>query len=208
MPSIPSQMGWGPKNIYLKIFIAALAICFWSTRISASSGPLETVKTGTEKVLHILKMEVGNTEKRRAEIRKVVDEYFDFDEMAKRALGPSWKEQPPVKQQEYVGAFSQFLFNVYIDKIEKYTDEEITYETKGEKGGRATVDAIIAGSRTEKIAIEYRIHLRDGKWRVYDVVIEGVGLVNNYRSQFSSILTRSSIDDLLKQLKEKNLQNK
>lgn len=192
----------------LKTLIVAFVICLMGSRLMASSSPLETVKAGTENVLHILKEQAGNQQKRRAEIRRVVDHYFDFDEMAKRALGPYWNEQPAAKQQEYVQAFSEFLFNVYIDKIEKYTDEKITYETGEQQGDRAVVDAVIAGSRPGEIPIEYRLHLTDGKWRAYDVVIEGVGLVNNYRSQFRSILSRSSFDDLLNRLKEKNLDNK
>lgn len=87
----------------------------------ASSGPLETVQAGTDKVLQILKEQAGSEQKRRAEIRKVVDQYFDFDEMAKRALGPQWNQQSAEKQREYVQAFSEFLFSVYINKIEKST---------------------------------------------------------------------------------------
>jgi len=203
-----SQMEWRRASVASKTFVIALVLGFLASQVIAASTPVEAVKAGTEKVLNILKEQPGNKQKQRAEIRKVVDEYFDFDEMAKRALGPHWNEQPPAKQQEYVQAFSEFLFGVYIDKIEKYTDEKVTYETKEGKGDRAVVNAVIAGSQTSKIPIEYRLQLKDGKWRAYDVVIEGVDLVNNYRSQFSSILANSSFDDLVNRLKGKNLRNK
>jgi len=189
----------------LNTLIITLAFCVSVSQAIASSGPLDTVQSGTEKVLTILKQQTGNEQRRRAEIRTVVDQYFDFEEMAKRALGPEWNNQPATKQQDYVGAFSEFLFSVYIDKIENYTDEKITYQPKEEEGDRAVVNAIVEGSKTGKIGLEYRLHSMAGSWKAYDVVIEGVGLVNNYRSQFSSILTNSSFDDLLNRLKEKNL---
>jgi phospholipid transport system substrate-binding protein len=190
-----------------KSFIAAIIFGFLASQAMAGSAPIDTVKTGTEKVLDLLKGQPESKQKRRDEIRKVVDEYFDFEEMAKRALGPPWNKQPATKQKEYVQAFSEFLFTVYIDKIEKYSDEKITFEGEEAKGDRAVVRSLVAGSQSGKIPIEYRLHLKDGKWRAYDVVIEGVDLVTNYRSQFTSILASSSFDDLVNRLKDKNLRN-
>jgi phospholipid transport system substrate-binding protein len=198
----------GRGSMALQAFSIALVLGFFVSRVEAGSTPLDTVKTGTEKVLHILGEHAGNKQKRRAEIRMVVDEYFDFGEIAKRALGPHWQKQPPEKQREYVQAFSDFLFGVYINRIEKYTDEKITYETKEERGDHALVDAIVVGSQTGRIAIQYRLHHKDGSWRAYDVVIEGVGLVDNYRGQFSSILANNSFSDLLNRLKDSNRRNK
>jgi phospholipid transport system substrate-binding protein len=202
----PSEPSWMRQCITLKLFVLAVCTCFLVSLAQAGSSPLETVQTGTEKVLHTLKEHAADSQKRREEIRKIVDNYFDFDEMAKRSLGPQWNKQAPAKQQEFVQAFSKFLFNVYIDKIEKYTDEKITYKEKEIQGDFALVDALVVGNQSGQIPLTYHLHLKDGNWKAYDVVIEGVGLVENYRSQFDSILSKGSFEDLLKQLREKNLQ--
>jgi phospholipid transport system substrate-binding protein len=199
------RTAWSQGSTVLKGFTIVLFLCIMASLGIASTTPVDTVKSGTNEVLKVLKQQSGHKEQRRTGIRKVVDEYFDFNEMAKRALGPRWKEQPPAKQQEFARTFSELLFNVYIDKIERYTDEQITYSAKTEQGDHAVVDALVTGSQTGKIAIEYHLHLKDGNWKAYDVAVEGVDLVNNYRSQFNSILSRSSFDDLLKMLREKNL---
>jgi phospholipid transport system substrate-binding protein len=133
-----------------------------------------------------------------------VDEYFDFEEMAKRSLGPQWGEQPPQKQKEFVEAFSHFLFNVYITRIEEYTGQEINYQSPKVESRFAIVEAIVLDNRAGEIPLEYRLHRQNGQWKAYDVVIEGVSLIRNYQSQFRSILARSSFDDLLKQLQKKN----
>jgi phospholipid transport system substrate-binding protein len=192
--------------IISRLLVAAICSCFFVGLAQAASSPLETVQTGTDKVLHTLKEHSGDSQKRREGIRKIVDDYFDFDEMARRSLGPHWNQQPPAKQQEFAQAFNKFLFNVYIDKIEKYTDEKITYKQGETKDNFAIVDALVVGNQSGQISLIYHLHLKDGNWKAYDVVIEGVGLVENYRSQFDSILSRGSFEDLLKQLREKNLQ--
>lgn len=194
-------------RLVLKTFIITFVLGCFASQALASSPPLETVKTGTNKVLHILKEQGGNKQQQRAEIRKIADQYFDFHMMSKRALGPYWKKLTPAKRQQYVKAFSQFLFNRYIDKIEKYTDQKISYQMKGKSGNYAIVDVVITGSQTGRIPIAYRLHQINGNWRAYDVVIQGVSLVKNYRSQFKSILARKSFSDLMQRLKQKNSQN-
>ncbi|MDY0040478.1 MAG: ABC transporter substrate-binding protein [Desulforhabdus sp.] len=176
MPSIHSSIKSRLTAVALKTsmltFALTLFFCVSIYQAGAGSGPLETVQTGTEKVLTILKQQTGNEQKRRAEIRTVVDQYFDFEEMAKRALGPEWNNQPAARQQDYVRAFSEFLFSVYIDKIEKYTDEKITYQPKEEEGDRAVVNALVEGSKTGKIGLEYRLHSRAGSWKAWLITTE------------------------------------
>jgi phospholipid transport system substrate-binding protein len=203
-----ARTGWWRSRSILNRFSIAALLCFLVSPVIASSTALETIKAGTDRVLQILKQQAGSKQTRRAEIRKVVDEYFDFNEMARRSLGPLWRRQSPEKQQEFTLAFSQFLFNVYIDKIEKYTDEKISYDTQRVEGDYAVVDAVVTGTQTGQITIEYHLHFKDGNWKAYDVAVEGIDLVNNYRSQFNSILLRRSFDDLLKLLREKNLQER
>ena len=99
------------------------------------------------------------------------------------------------------------LFNTYIGRVEKYTNEKITYNQKRREGDYAVIEALVTGGQPGAIPIDYYLRLEDGNWKVYDVVIEGMGLVTNYRDQFNSILSRSSFDDLLRQLKNKIAQS-
>lgn len=195
------------EKLALKSFLIAFMLCGFASQAVASPSPLDTVKTGTNDVLHILQGHSASRQQQRAEIRKIADNYFDFHMMSKQALGPYWNKLAPAKQQAYVKAFSQFLFNQYINKVEKYTDQKILYEMKGKSGPYAIVNVVIEGRQTGKIPIAYRLHLSNGKWRAYDVVIQGVSLVNNYRSQFRSVLTRHSFADLMQRLEQKNIQN-
>lgn len=180
-----------------------LCLCLWTSQAKASEGPVQAVQNGTNQVLHLLKEYHQDTPALREKIRAVVDRYFDFDAIAKRALGRRWRSEPPEKMREFTRYFSRLLFNTYIGKIENYTDEKITYGLQQKGDDYAVVDAVVTGSQVGKVTLQYYMHLKGGSWKVYDVVIEGVGLVTNYRGQFNSILTRSSFDDLLKQLKEK-----
>ncbi len=190
-----------------KTLISALCLCLWASQAIAAENPQAVIKTGTDQVLQLLKRYPEDTRDRREKIRTVVvkylDEYFDFDEIAKHALGTRWNEQPPEKQQEFSRDFSQLLFSTYIGKIEKYVHEKITYNQKEIEGNRAVIETLEAGDQSCKVPVDYYLRLKDGKWKVYDVAIEGIDLVANYRGQFESILLRKSFDDLLRQLKEK-----
>jgi len=195
------QIGWVSRGTIFKTLISALCLCLWASQVIAAENPRVVVKTGTDQVLNLLKQYKEDTRVRRDKIRAVVDEYFDFDEISKHALGPRWNEQPPAKQQEFTRDFSGLLFNTYIRRIEKYTNEKITYNQKQTEGNYAVIEALVAGGQSGAVPIDYYLHIRDGKWKVYDVIIDGIGLVTNYRSQFEAILLRSSFDDLLRQLK-------
>jgi phospholipid transport system substrate-binding protein len=202
-----SHVGWVSRPLTSKMLISVLCLCLWASQAIAADDPQVVIKTGTDQVLKLLKKYPENTQVRREKIRvavdRYVDEYFDFDEIAKHALGTRWNEQSPEKQQEFTRDFSQLLFNTYIGKIEKFTNGKITYNQKQIGGNLAVIETLEAGDQSGRVPIDYYLRLKDGKWKVYDVSIEGIGLVTNYRSQFESILLRNSFDDLLKQLKQK-----
>jgi phospholipid transport system substrate-binding protein len=198
-----SQIGGLSKRPVSKMLIWVVCLCLWASYAIAAENPEAVIKTGTDKVLQLLKQYPQNALVRREKIRAAVNEYFDFEEIAKRALGPPWKAQPPEKQQEFTRYFSQLLFNTYIARVEKYTNEKITYSRKQMGGDYALIEALVVGGPSGTIPIDYYLRIENGDWKVYDVVIEGVGLVTNYRDQFNSILSRSSFDDLLRQLKAK-----
>jgi phospholipid transport system substrate-binding protein len=182
--------------------------------ITASSGlavssPLELIQSGTDRALQTIRSAhsgaAPSLRERRAEILHIVDEYFDFGEMAKRALGRPWKEQSPQKQQEFVDLFKQLLFNYYVGRVETYTDtdEKLVYDEQKIEGEYALVKTRVLNYKGSNVQLDYRLKQISGQWKVYDVVIEGVSLVDNYRGQFSSILASKPFDAFLAQLREK-----
>ncbi len=202
-----SQIGRVIKRLISKTLISLVCLCLCASQAIAAENPQAVVKTGTGQALQLLKEYPENTQARRQRIWAVVNQYFDFDAIAKRALGPPWNEQPPEKQQEFTRDFSRLLFNTYIGKIEKYTNEKITYSQKQMGSHHAVIEARVVGDQSGTIPIDYYLHLEDGDWKVYDVDVEGMSLAINYRDQFSEILSRSSFDDLLMQLREKVAQS-
>ncbi len=209
MVGVHSQMGRMSKCIISKTLIIVVCLGLTVSPGMAVEDPHVLVKSGMGKALQLLKEYPGDMQVRREKIRNVVDQDFDFTEMAKRALGPRWKTVSPEKQQEFTRDFSQLIFNVYIRKIEKYSNEKIKIDIRGKKiqGEFAVVDAVVAGDQSGKIAVDYYLTRKNGNWKVYDIMIEGIDLALNYRSQFDLILSTGSFDDLLQQLKTKNAQN-
>lgn len=175
----------------------------------AAGSPMSLVQSGTDRALEIIRSaqtgKAPSLRERRHEILKIVDEYFDFQEMAKRSLGRPWKEQSPQKQQEFVELFKQLLFNNYVGKVETYTgtNERVSYDTEKIEGEYALVKTRIMDYKNTNVQLDYRLKLIGGQWKVYDVVVEGVSLVDNYRGQFNSILASKPFDTLLTQLREK-----
>lgn len=175
----------------------------------AANTPMALVQSGTDRALQIIRSGQTGTaptlRERRAEILKIVDEYFDFQEMAKRALGRPWKEQPSQKQQEFADLFKQLLFNNYAGRVETYTgtNEQISYDEQKIEGEYALVKTRVLNYKNTNVQLDYRLKQINGQWKVYDVVIEGVSLVENYRGQFNSILAGKSFDNLIAQLRER-----
>lgn len=189
-----------------------LFFAWWALAANAFAGnrPVDVVKSGTDRALEILRRSCKPGERlvvreHRADILEIVYEYFDFREMAMRSLGPAWKNQTPAKQQEFVDVFEQLLFNTYIDRVDVYTcsEEQVLFDNETIEGNLAIVQSRVTGYKGKDIAIDYRLKLKDGQWKAYDVIVEGVSLVNNYRQQFSAILAKESFDQLLTRIREK-----
>jgi len=139
---------------------------------------------------------------RRERLREVIAQRFDFEEMAKRSLGHHWQRNA-ARKDEFVPVFTRFAQDSYLNSIESYKNEKILYTRERVDRDFAQVDTKVITGKGDEIPIDYRLHSVGGKWKVYDVVIENVSLVNNYRSQFNRILATASFDDLIKRLQEK-----
>lgn len=165
--------------------------------------PTETVRQAIEKTLDMLKNPAYQGEARRQKVKAIVDPHFDYQEMAKRSLGPAWGKLSAAQRQEFVGLFSQLLEASYADKIEKYAQRvKIDYTGEIPSGDTVEVRTVVVKAN-DRIPLNYRLMNEGGTWKVYDVIIEGVSLVSNYRSQFSRIIHESSYAELVKRLKTK-----
>jgi len=176
--------------------------------LSVYSGvPLETVNRQITRVLDILRDPVLRGEAQRKikkeKISAISEEMFDFTELSKRSLGQSWNKMTPEQQKEFIELYKSLLKDVYADKITSYTEEKIIFKreiTLSEK--TVEVETTIL-TKTSEVAINYRVIEKDGYWKVYDVVIEGVSLISNYRAQFREILANQTPEALLETLRKK-----
>lgn len=178
---------------------------------SFAGEPTDQIKQTIDSVRKILnKRELKKPEKKqekKAEIRAAIEKRFDFAEMAKRSLGIHWNKRNPNEQKEFVSLFSDLLEDTYIRKIERYEDEKVVYVGERQEGSYATVKTKIISTSGIETPVEYKIFKKDDKWEVYDIIIEGVSLVNNYRTQFSHIISSSSYGDLVNRIKKKALKS-
>jgi len=171
--------------------------------------PQDQLRQTTDKVLAILSDPALKSQDRvrRDLILKAVDERFDWEEMARRSLARHWGQRTPEEKREFIALFKELLERVYMDKVEGYSWNKITYEGEWIEGDYATIRMKIFTSKDQTIHVEYRTRKKGNQWLVYDFMVEGVGLVNNYRTQFNEIILKSSYQELVRRLKNKFTQN-
>ena len=188
----------------LTIVMAVLLAAAEPTAMAA--GPTETVKGAVDQVFAgqdgsaVKKVSIAE---RRADIRKVAENLFDFQEMSRRSLGSTWDTVSSSEKQEFVRLFTSLIANSYMGKIEQYTGEPIRYESEEIDGSEASVLSRVVTPKGAEIGIEYRLYRAEARWAVYDVRVDGISLVNSYKAQFNRLLQRGSFAELLKQLKQK-----
>jgi phospholipid transport system substrate-binding protein len=173
------------------------------------TAPLDLVKATVSRVLAIVqspRVIANDGRQRRAEIRRAAQGLFDFREMARLTLAQHWKDRSAPEQEEFVQLFTELLERSYLTTIENYAGEKITFQGESISGPYAQVRSRITSDRRMETSIEYRLLERDARWAVYDVVLDGVSLVSNYRSQFNSIIRTSSFADLLAKLRSKEIE--
>ena len=170
--------------------------------------PTEQIRQTTDKILAIVDapaMKGPDKEaERQKQMRQVIDERFDWAAMSRSALGKHWRDLSDAQHAEFTGFFSELIEKTYMSKIESYSGEKILYKGDKEDGIYGVVDVVIVTLRGTDIPVSYRVLKKDTTWLVYDVNIEGVSLVNNYRSQIGAILNSSSYDTLIARIKAKN----
>lgn len=166
------------------------------------STPKGRVKDATDKVITILKEQSYDRETRWRKIAAVIREGFDFRSMSQSVLATQWKRATEEEQQRFTEFFSQYIEETYRSKIESYTDQEIIYKDEVIRGDRAVVETVIVTGSAE-IPVNYKLKNNDGEWYAYDVVIEGVSLVANYRDTFAAIVKNEGMDGLLEDIQKR-----
>jgi phospholipid transport system substrate-binding protein len=167
----------------------------------------EQVKSTTDKIIAIVTdptlKEPAQEEKKKSLIMKAVNERFDWPEMSRRCLGPHWRKLNEDQRKNFVTLFSQLLERTYLDRVESYSGEKVTYTGEKVDGDYATVESTVLTRKNVDTPVVYKLKKDGDSWLVYDISIEGVSLVYNYRTQFNSILSKSSYEELVAKLKEK-----
>ena len=181
------------------IFIASRGKVFATT-------PMEQIQETLQDVMTVISG-TSNGDEQKDTLRNTLMPRFDWDEMAKRVLGKHW-DSVGNRQDEFVAAFAEFLGNSYMGKIGSYKDEKVLFLGERTEKNLAQVDTKIVPNKGEPTSVSYRLHRVQGDWKIYDVVVEDISIVANYRSQFERILAKGNFDDLLKRLRDKDAKNR
>jgi phospholipid transport system substrate-binding protein len=192
---------WGAMTL-LAVIVVGLTVA-----PGYAGTPTDAMKGTIDEVLRIVRekelKQPEKAEERRHQLEKVVEARFDYTEMSRRALGAPWNQLTDQQKQEFVGLFRTLLTSSYADKIETYSGEGVQYLNERTEKEYAEVRTKVLSGKTE-IPLDYRLINKADDWRVYDVVVDNVSLVNNYRGQFTKILRASSYSDLVDQLRKKS----
>lgn len=199
------------KARYLKFFsviilVVAFSVVFHGISRAAANDPVVFIKDAVDEIIAILQDEKLAGPNRKAERKNrvvaIVEKKFDFREMSMRALARHWKDRSPAEQDRFVSLFRTLLENTYIAKIDTYSGEKVVFKKGAVQGNKAIVYSDLIRKNIET-PVNYKLKNSDDRWMVYDVEVEGVSLVNNYRTQFASILSKESFAGLIAKLEEK-----
>lgn len=197
-----------PSRFKFQFVSLALAAFFFvvSSSISESAQTQVTndLKATIDKVLDIVKDEKykADSKNRRKLLREVIDARFSYEQMSMRSLAQDWNDRTPDERKQFVDLFGKLLESSYASKIESYRDEKINYKDEEIKDGYAMIKTEIV-RKSDTIPVDYKLVNVNGKWLIYDFIIEGVSMIRNYRSQFSKIIQKESYSGLVKKLSDK-----
>ena len=192
----------------IKVLPGMMILILLISPLQAEAGlPLDTVEAHVKEVLDVLRNPAlqgeANKKVKEEKIETIANEMFDYVALSKLTLGRSWRDFNKEQQKEFVSLYRSILKKAYMDKILAYTDEQVVFDRDIMLSeNKAEVHTRII-TKSAEIPINYRLYLKDGQWKVYDVIVEGISLVQNYRTQFREILANNSPEEVLKILREK-----
>ena len=199
----------GRRGLAWRIVLAALLLL--SVAPKSWAGPAQDqLKGAIDRVVSTLESPAlkgdNKVAERRAAVRKIADEIFDFGEIARRALGRYWQPLTEPQRTEFVGLFADLLERSYISKIELYGGEKIIYSGDRVEGDLATVSTKIITKNGTEVPVNYRLFKHGDRWMIYDINIEGISLESNYRTQFNKIIQTNGYNSLVEKMKSKQTQ--
>lgn len=188
--------------------LSIITIAILITATTAFASVTDTVRKTVDDVITIVSnkemKKKSNEHKRRVAIKKAIASVFDSEEMARRTLGKHWNQRSPQERKQFVELFATLLENSYAGKIESYNNERIVYTREQIDGSFAEVKSKVITPKKDEYTLDYRLLQKGSKWVVYDIVIEGVSLVSNYRTQFNKIISTNGYPELVKKLQNKS----
>ena len=197
--------------MHSSLILGAVALALMVTPLSVAQAgqPSDQLKVQIDRVVKTiedpdLKKEARALDRRKS-VRKIAEDIFDFGETAKRSLGRHWLTRSPAEREEFVGLFADLLERSYISKIELFNGEKIQFVGDTADGDQAMVRTKIVTRQGTEIPVDYRMLRKGDRWLVYDVIIEGVSLVANYRTQFNKIIQTSSYQELVTRMKNSDM---
>ncbi|HKW90348.1 MAG TPA: ABC transporter substrate-binding protein [Methylomirabilota bacterium] len=187
------------------VVLAVAGLLVGAPAVARAGAPTDQLKASVDQIVKVLEdpdLKANSKAKdRRAAIRKEAQVVFDFSETARRALGRHWQALSEQDRQEFTGLFTDLIERAYIQKIERYSGERIAYAGETIDGALATVRTRFVTKQGTEIPVDYRMQQRGDRWLVYDVSVEGISLINNYRTQFDKIIQTSSYAELVRKMK-------
>ena len=188
----------------MRYLLLAAALLTLPTSLAHAGEPTQHLKERVDEIVRMVDPS-GKTRpgQHRGDVRRIAETIFDYPETARRALGPHWTQRTPAEQKEFVGVFADLLDRAYLSKVDQYQGEKIRYTNETMEGDQATVKTMIVMPRGSEVPVDYRMHQVNGRWLVYDVIIEGVSLVSNYRQQFNKIIQTESYPALIAKMRSK-----
>lgn len=190
---------------FVLVFLALGAIPAWAAEEpDLTAEPKKVIESAAERIISILSQKDQSAEHRVQEIEKIAFEIFDFTTMSKLVLARNWRKLSKEQKGEFVREFKRSLARTYGTRLDRYDQEQVEiYGSQIEPRDDVSIKTRMVGGQFDGAELSYRLRKRQDRWRIIDVVIEGISLVSNYRSQFSEILNRGSIDELLQKLRDK-----
>jgi phospholipid transport system substrate-binding protein len=185
----------------LATFAVAIGLLLASLPVAWAGPPTDTVREYTDAVQKVLEDPALRKEDRRASVRKIATEAFDVNESARRALGLHWQQRTPAEREEFVQLFGDLLERTYIAQIDLYSGERLRFTEEKLDGNLAIVRAKLVTKQGTEVPVEARMNRKGERWLIYDVAIENVSLISNYRSQFDRIIRQNSYPELVKRLR-------
>jgi len=190
--------------ITASLLVTALGI---AGHAAVQNDPMAMVKSTVNQVVTVLQDKSSSQEARRKQLLDLVSGRFDFTDMARQTLGTHWNQLTPSQRQEFVPLFTSFMEDAYLDKIEGYSGQQISYLKQSSEGaGYAQVSTSVAQPNAQPIRIDYRLKQHDNDWQVYDVTVDDISITANYRNQFNRVINNQGYDALVSAMRDKQRQ--